>query len=148
MFQTKVVEKIKTQFIFDKFFSENRTVCEIRWKNIVEPDKPQMKIWRMRFACWIAKATNTHSEYVILFPFTRHQWLRERVLLLRYTCIDCLVRKFLLHCCGTEVWLEGINPLTPNDLYRRHAVSPLKIKIPSKSMREKPTNTPIIHSVY
>jgi hypothetical protein len=27
-------------------------------------------------------------------------------------------------------------------------VSPLKIKIFSKSMREKPTNTPIIHSVY
>jgi hypothetical protein len=27
-------------------------------------------------------------------------------------------------------------------------VSPLKIKIPSKNMREKPTNTPIIHSVY
>jgi hypothetical protein len=26
-------------------------------------------------------------------------------------------------------------------------VSPLKIKIPSKNMREKPTNAPIIHSV-
>jgi hypothetical protein len=25
-------------------------------------------------------------------------------------------------------------------------VSPLKIKIPSKNMREKPTNTPVIHS--
>jgi hypothetical protein len=41
-----------------------------------------------------------------------------------------------------------VNPLTSNDLYRRRAVSPLKIKIPSKNMREKPTNTPIIHSVY
>jgi hypothetical protein len=27
-------------------------------------------------------------------------------------------------------------------------VSPLRIKIPSKNMREKPTNTPIIHSVF
>jgi hypothetical protein len=27
-------------------------------------------------------------------------------------------------------------------------VSPLKIKIPSKDMREKPTNATIIHSVY
>jgi hypothetical protein len=27
-------------------------------------------------------------------------------------------------------------------------VSPLKIKIPSKNVRVKPTNTPIIHSVY
>jgi hypothetical protein len=32
----------------------------------------------------------------------------------------------------------NINPLTPNDLQRRRAVSPLKIKIPSKNMREKP----------
>jgi hypothetical protein len=39
------------------------------------------------------------------------------------------------------------NPLKLNDLYRRRAVSLLKIKIPSKSMREKPKNTPNIHSV-
>jgi hypothetical protein len=39
-------------------------------------------------------------------------------------------------------------PFNPERLRRRRAVSPLKIKIPSKNMREKPTNTPIIHSVY
>jgi hypothetical protein len=44
--------------------------------------------------------------------------------------------------------LIPINPLTPNDLQRRHAVSLLTIKIPSKNMRKKPTNTPIIHSIY
>jgi hypothetical protein len=26
-------------------------------------------IWRMRIACWITKAANTHSEYVILNAF-------------------------------------------------------------------------------
>jgi hypothetical protein len=41
-----------------------------------------------------------------------------------------------------------VNPLTPNNIKRRRAVIPLKTKIPSKNMREKPTNTPIIHSVY
>jgi hypothetical protein len=41
-----------------------------------------------------------------------------------------------------------INHLTPNDLQRHRAVSPLRIKIPSKKMLEKATNTPIIHSVY
>jgi hypothetical protein len=41
-----------------------------------------------------------------------------------------------------------INPLTPNDLQRRRAASPLKIKIPSKNVREIPTNATIIHSVY
>jgi hypothetical protein len=35
-------------------------------------------ILRMRFACWITKATDTHSEYVILIAFPRQQWLRER----------------------------------------------------------------------
>jgi hypothetical protein len=41
-----------------------------------------------------------------------------------------------------------MNTLTPNDLQRRRAVSPLKIKIPSKNMGEKSTNTPVIHSIY
>jgi hypothetical protein len=29
-----------------------------------------MAVWRMRIACWIRKATNTHSEYVILNLFS------------------------------------------------------------------------------
>jgi hypothetical protein len=48
-------------------------------------------IQRMRFACWITKATDTHSEYVILIVFPRQQWLRERPSVLRYTYIACLV---------------------------------------------------------
>jgi hypothetical protein len=31
-----------------------------------------MTIWRMRIACWIPKATNTHSEYVILTLLFHH----------------------------------------------------------------------------
>jgi hypothetical protein len=38
---------------------------------------------RMRFACWITKATDTHSEYVILIAFPRQQWLREHSSMLR-----------------------------------------------------------------
>jgi hypothetical protein len=37
---------------------------ETIWKNIVEPDTPQMTIRRMRNASQVTKATNTHSEYV------------------------------------------------------------------------------------
>jgi hypothetical protein len=29
---------------------------------------------RMRFACWIIKATDTHSEYVILIAFPQQKW--------------------------------------------------------------------------
>jgi hypothetical protein len=38
-------------------------------KNIVEPGRPQMTIWHMHFACWVPKATNTYSKYVILVLF-------------------------------------------------------------------------------
>ena len=44
-----------------------------------------MTIWRMRIAYWIPKATNTHSQYVILIAFPLQQWLHERASLLRYT---------------------------------------------------------------
>ena len=46
------------------------------WKNVVEPDSPQMIIWRMRFACWIPKAARAHtpSEYVILTAFPLQKW--------------------------------------------------------------------------
>jgi len=52
-----------------KVFFENRAVYEIRLKNMVQPDRPQP----MRFACWILKATNIQSEYVILIAFPRQQ---------------------------------------------------------------------------
>ena len=48
-----------------------------------------MKIWCVRVACWIPKATNTHSEYVIVIAFLLQQWLHERASMLRCTCIDC-----------------------------------------------------------
>jgi len=46
----RFVEKIKTHFMFSKFF-EIRAVYEIMWKNMVLPDRPQMTIRRMRIAC-------------------------------------------------------------------------------------------------
>jgi hypothetical protein len=45
---------------------------------------------RMRFACWITKAADTHSEYVIFIAFSWAAWLRERASVLRYTYITFL----------------------------------------------------------
>ena len=42
---------------------------------------------RMRIACWVPKATNTHSEYDFLLP----QLLYERASILRYTHRACFV---------------------------------------------------------
>ena len=43
--------------------------------------------WYMRFACWITKATNTHSEYVIFIAWQRQQRFCESVSMLRSTYI-------------------------------------------------------------
>ena len=57
----------------NNFLSENRAVYEIIWKkNIVDRNRPQITIWRMRIVCSIPKATNTHSVYVILIAFPLH----------------------------------------------------------------------------
>jgi hypothetical protein len=61
------------------------------WKDVLQPVRPQKKIWRMRIAHWIPKATNALSEYVTLIPFPLRQWLHERASILRYTDIACLV---------------------------------------------------------
>jgi len=31
----------------------------------------------INIACWVPKATDTHSEFVIIFAFPLLQWLRE-----------------------------------------------------------------------
>jgi hypothetical protein len=60
------------------------------WENIVDPGRPQTTTWHMRVACWIPKAANTPSEYVLLNAFPLQQWLQERASMLRYTYIVCL----------------------------------------------------------
>jgi hypothetical protein len=50
-----------------------------------------MTIWRMRMACWITMATDTHSEYIMLIAFPRQQCLGERVSVLRYMYIAFLI---------------------------------------------------------
>jgi len=72
-------------------FFENPTVNQIMWKNILEPGRPETTIRCMKIACWIPKAKNTHSQYVILIAFPMQKWLNERASTLRYTYIACLV---------------------------------------------------------
>jgi hypothetical protein len=79
-----------THFALNKFISENPTVYDIVW-NMVEADRPQMTIWRMRFSCWMNKARNTYSEYVTLIAFQRQRWLYERTSMLRYTYSTLLI---------------------------------------------------------
>jgi len=47
------------------------------FKGIVEADRLQLTVWLMCVACWIPKAKNTHSCYVIPIAFPLQHWLRE-----------------------------------------------------------------------
>jgi hypothetical protein len=57
--------------MFNFFFPENRAVYKIMWKNMAQPDRPQITIWRIRCTYWMTKATDTYSEYVIFIIFHR-----------------------------------------------------------------------------
>jgi hypothetical protein len=49
MFQTKVVNKLKTHILCSINFFRERAVCKIMWGNNVERDSPQVAICRLRF---------------------------------------------------------------------------------------------------
>ena len=86
---------------------------------MVEPDGPQKTIWPICIACWIPKATKTHSVYVINIDFPLQQWLRERGLMLRSTyivspvitemeCVYCAVRTESSHIIQVNVSLYRV----------------------------------------
>jgi hypothetical protein len=64
-------------------------------------------IRRMRFACWITKAADTHSECVILIAFPRQQWLRERASY-DYTYTACLFFLFKRGYVGFIAVTSGV----------------------------------------
>ena len=80
MFQTKVVEKIKTHILRSVFPS--RKSCRLRDNVRKHGGARQVTDLRtirgMRIACWIPEATDTHLGYEILVDFPLQQWLRER----------------------------------------------------------------------
>jgi hypothetical protein len=95
----------------------------------------------MRFACWITKATDTHSEYIILVAFPRQQWLRERASLLRlyihcfyYQVHPRCCRHRCSSCCYTTVTLHITH-------YKIHYT-----KMSSKKKKRAVHNTTVAHS--
>ena len=91
MFQTNVVEKIKTHILCSVMFL--RKSCRL-WDNVGKYGRLGQatgNIRRMRSACRIPKATDTHSEYVILIAFPLQQWLREGTSILRHTYVAYII---------------------------------------------------------
>jgi len=99
-------ENENTYSILNNFFPENRTVCEIMWKNMVEPDRPKMTIWRMRVACWIIKPYIHTLRICNIYCFSTATVVTRTPLsiMLQVRCLSCSF--CMLVMC--EVNLSGV----------------------------------------
>ena len=118
MFQTKVVQKIKTgNFLF--FCFANQTVIEGMCENIVVAGSPQTTIRRMRTAYWIPKATDIHSEYAIFIAFLCSRACTNAPSVLRAVAV--LIVSFELYFSHVVLYVSKLgvklNLLMPNANY-------------------------------
>ena len=75
-------ENQNTDFGFSNFFSgKSYRLCENseKWCRVRQATDDDI-VRRMRIACWIIKATDTHSEYVILLLFSAATRVRRKLL--------------------------------------------------------------------
>ena len=82
IFQITFAVKIKTFIFMFSNFSPQKS-CRL-WDNVEKHVTARQStevniIQRMCIACWMTKATDTNSEYIIFPALPRQQWLRERV---------------------------------------------------------------------
>ena len=114
-------ENQNTYFMFNNYFFENHAVYEMMWKNILELGRSQMTVWHMPIACWVTKATDTHSVYVILISSPRQQWLcythylscyslfwpAHKLYLLQALILAAVVT-VLIYVCSIRLWFWNI----------------------------------------
>ena len=105
------IDNQTTHFISSNF-SGNPAVCEVMWKNIVEPERPQMTLRRVRISRCIPKATNALSEYVLylLLLHCNFGYMNARqcyivgtlpvLCILRCTTYSCSIFHFGLYVCN------------------------------------------------
>ena len=76
MFRKITVEKIRQAFDVQLLVFENRAVYEITWKNMGQPDCPQITKYgaeKMQFLCRITKARIwTHTQYINITAVLRN----------------------------------------------------------------------------
>jgi len=77
--------------MFNKVFFSKIVPFVREVENIVELNKQRMTIWCIRLACWIAKATNTHSKCVTRIAFPLQQWLHKRASILCHAYIASIL---------------------------------------------------------
>jgi len=96
-------------------FAERRNLVSARvpshfnWPQ--QPSMPHDNKWHMRIACWVIKATNTHTRYVQYLLFFHYTPLNI-ALYVRVYWLSCLRKKLgivcyqfrLVHCLKKNTW--------------------------------------------
>jgi hypothetical protein len=103
--------------------------------------------------CRLTDAWNTHSvsedgcHHVYHHNKVKKPIQMDQVTLVRVRTLEIAKNACHLNTLGCSV-CTSFNAFIAERLIKTSHSEPLKIKIPSKNMRDKQTNTPIIHSVY
>ena len=102
MFQTKVVQKIRTHILFG--INSLQKLCHL-WDNMERTRQAIYVniIWCIHIACWLTEVTDMHLEYVICIAFPWQHWLHEpaSLLYLYVHCMSCFVDAwgcYVAHC--------------------------------------------------
>ena len=96
-------ENKNTHFIFNKSSWKSCSLWDNVEKHGTARQSTDDNMTRcMRCACWIIKATDTHSEYVTPIAFPRQQWLHERSTLRLF--VHCLYCFFLWSKSLNRTW--------------------------------------------
>jgi len=103
MLQRKIVDKIKTHILYSVTFFPRKSyrLCDNVEKHCTAGKATDDKMAHAHCTLDAYGHKYTHAGCVILFAFTLQQWLHERVSVLRYTYIACLI--FLENSRGLEI---------------------------------------------
>ena len=116
MFQTTVVEKIKTCILCSIAFFENRVVYEIMWENTVEPDRPQMIT--EHGACVLRagyRRLQAHTQSLIRIAFRLVARMRLTVTLYVKRLSCCYHQKLYQHFAERLVFMKTLLGLHHNE---------------------------------
>jgi len=107
MLQAKFAENIKTYILCLITFSRkpcHLLDCVEKYDRAWQAAQDDI-VWRLYISCWIKRATDEHSEFLILIAFLRQRWLSECASVLRYITL-CLLLEMLRHYIeyGSPCW--------------------------------------------
>jgi hypothetical protein len=76
--ETKLAQQIKTHILCSIIFFSKILRLWDNVENLCRADTLWLILWLMCIACWVTRATNTHSDYVIVIAFPQQELWQAR----------------------------------------------------------------------